>query len=79
MVPTDVGVLLISAVGVVDFTSPVDSEVWRSYLAVTLDGLRARPTGDDSVLAPAPLDDEQLDECMAGWKYGTRDTPRKRS
>ena len=79
VVPTDVGVLLISAVGVVDFTSPVDSEVWRRHLAVLVDGLRARPDGTTTVLAPAPLDDDQLDECMAGWKYGTRDTPRKRS
>jgi AcrR family transcriptional regulator len=79
VVPTDVGVLLISAVGVVDFTSPVDSEVWRRHLAVLVDGLRARPDGSTTVLAPAPLNDEQLDECMAGWKYGTRDTPRRKS
>lgn len=79
VVPTDVGVLLISAVGVVDFTSPVDSEVWRRHLAVLVDGLRARPDGTTTVLMPAPLNDDQLDQCMAGWKYGTRETPRKRS
>ena len=39
MVATDVGVLLISAVGVVDFTAPADTEVWRRHLAVMLDGL----------------------------------------
>ena len=77
--PTDMGVLLISAVGVVDFTAPADPEVWRRHLAVLLDGLRARAAGDTTVLAPAPLDDEQLDLCMAGWKYGTRETPRRRS
>ena len=79
VVATDVGVLLISAVGVVDFTAPVDSEVWRRHLAVLIDGLRARPDGTTTVLAPAPLDNEQLDLCMAGWKYGTRETPRRRS
>lgn len=79
VVPTDVGVLLISAVGVVDFTSPVDSEVWHRHLAVLVDGLRARPGETMTVLAPAPLNDEQLDQCMAGWKYGTRETPRRRS
>jgi AcrR family transcriptional regulator len=76
---TDVGVLLISAVGVVDFTAPADPEVWRRHLAVLVDGLRARPSGATTVLAPEPLDDEQLDLCMTGWKYGTRETPRKRS
>lgn len=79
VVATDVGVLLISAVGVVDFTAPVDSEVWRRHLAVLVDGLRARPDGMTTVLAPPPLNDKQLDECMTGWKYGTRDTPRRRS
>jgi AcrR family transcriptional regulator len=77
--PTDVGVLLISAVGVVDFTAPADPQVWRRHLAVLLDGLRARPGGGTTALAPAPLDNEQLEVCMTGWKYGTRETPRRRS
>ncbi|WP_194909408.1 TetR/AcrR family transcriptional regulator [Catenulispora rubra] len=79
VVATDVGVLLISAVGVVDFTAPADPEVWRRHLAVMLDGLRARAAGDTFALAPEPLDDDQLEVCMTGWKYGTRDTPRRRS
>ena len=79
VVATDVGVLLISAVGVVDFTAPADAEVWRRHLAVMLDGLRARAAGDTFALAPEPLDHDQLDVCMTGWKYGTRDTPRRRS
>ena len=79
VVATDVGVLLISAVGVVDFTAPADPEVWRRHLAVMLDGLRARTAGETFALAPEPLDDEQLEVCMTGWKYGTRDTPRRRS
>lgn len=78
VVATDVGVLLISAVGVVDFTSQVDSQVWRRHLAVLIDGLRARPGGLTTPLAPEPLDDEQLDQCMAGWKYGTREPSRRR-
>ncbi|MEY9862922.1 AcrR family transcriptional regulator [Catenulispora sp. GAS73] len=76
---TDVGVLLISAVGVVDFTAPADPEVWRRHLAVMLDGLRARAAGETFALAPEPLDDDQLEVCMTGWKYGTRDTPRRRT
>jgi AcrR family transcriptional regulator len=79
VVATDVGTLLIAAVGVVDFTAPADPEVWRRYLTVMLDGLRARPAGETSVLTPEPLDDEQLEVCMSGWKYGTRETTRRRS
>lgn len=77
--PTDFGVLLIAAVGVVDFTAPADPEVWRRHLAVILDGLRARPTGGTTALTGSPLDDEQLEVCMTGWKYGTRDTSRRRA
>lgn len=76
--PTDVGVLLVAAVGVVDFTAPADAEVWRRHLAVLLDGLRARPAGTTTVLAPPPLDDDQLEVCMAGWKYGTREPSSRR-
>ena len=78
VVPTDVGTLLIAVVGVVDFTAPADPEVWRRHLAVILDGLRARPAGQTTELTPAPLDDDQLEVCMTGWKYGTRETTRRR-
>ena len=78
VVPTDVGVLLISAVGVVDFTAPADPDVWRRHFTILLDGLRARPADGNAALTPAALDDEQLEVCMTGWKYGTRETPRRR-
>lgn len=77
--PTDFGVLLISAVSMVDFTAPADAEVWRRHLTVILDGLRARPgRGANTPLTRPPLDDEQIDVCMTGWKYGTREAPRRR-
>ena len=79
VVATDVGVLLISGIGAVDLTAPADPEVWRRYLAVMLDGLRARAAGDTFPLAPEPLNAAQLDVCMSDWKYGKRDTPRRRS
>jgi AcrR family transcriptional regulator len=79
VVLTDVGVLLIAAVGVVDFTAPADPEVWRRQVAVLIDGLRARPAGANTALTPVPLDEEQLDVCMNGWKYGTQETSRRRS
>lgn len=83
VVPTDLGVLLISGVGVVDFTAPANGRVWRRHLAVMLDGLRARPGGPDgagagtTAMDVGPLDDEQIEECMTGWKYGTRTAPRR--
>jgi hypothetical protein len=78
VVATDLGVLLISAVGTVEFTAPADADVWHRYLCVVLDGLRARPAGANTPLTHPPLDDEQIELCMTGWKYGTRETPRPR-
>lgn len=75
---SDIGVLLIAGVGVVDFTASADPDVWRRHLSVVLDGLRARP-GENTPLAPDPLDDEQMEVCMTGWKYGGRETARRRS
>ncbi|NUR57663.1 MAG: TetR/AcrR family transcriptional regulator [Catenulispora sp.] len=75
---TDVGVLLIAGVGIVDFTASADRDVWRRQLSVVLDGLRARPE-ENTPLTPAPLDDEQMDVCMTGWKYGSRETAKRRS
>jgi len=69
---TDIGVLLITAVNLAEFTTPVAPENWRRQLTIILDGLRTRPDGTNSALAESPLDEEQFDACMAGWKYGTR-------
>ena len=74
---TDIGVLEIAAVGIVELTaSAVTPEIWRRYLSIILDGLRARP--DTTPLEPPALDDDQMDACMSGWKYGSRETPRPR-
>ena len=75
---TDIGVLAIAAVGIVEFTGSVAPDVWRRFLAIILDGLRARPAGATSPLEQPALDDDQIDTCMTGWKYGTRETPRHR-
>ncbi|HTJ69377.1 MAG TPA: TetR/AcrR family transcriptional regulator [Actinospica sp.] len=76
--PTDFGVILVASVSMVDFTAPVDPDVWHRQLSIILDGLRARPDGTTTPLTLAPLDDDQIDVCMTGWKYGTRETPRQR-
>jgi hypothetical protein len=74
---TDVAVLEVAALGTVEFTAPAGPDVWRRYLAIMLDGMRARP-GVTEPLDQPPLDDAQADACMVGWKYGSRDTPRPR-
>ena len=78
---TDIGVLEVITLGAAELTTAVHPEAWRRYLTIILDGMRARPQGaphGNSPLDQEPLDDDQLDECMAGWKYGARETPRAR-
>ncbi|GAA1964619.1 TetR/AcrR family transcriptional regulator [Catenulispora subtropica] len=77
--PTDIGVLLIASVGVVEFTAPLSSTAWRRHLAVVLDGLRSRPDGASAPLVEPALDDDEMDACMAGWKYGTQQADRRRA
>ena len=79
MSATDVGVLEIALLGAAEFTAAAAPEVWRRYLTIMLEGMRARPAGQFEPLEQSPLDDEQIDGCMIGWKYGSRQTPRQRS
>lgn len=74
---TDIAVLELAALGVAEFTAVAAPDAWRRHLAIMLDGMRARPGGDEPLDEPA-LDDDQLDTCMIGWKYGSRQTPRQR-
>jgi AcrR family transcriptional regulator len=78
LIDTDIGVLEIAAIGAAEFTAPAAPDVWRRYLTIMMDGMRARPTGDsgNTPLQPPPIDDDQIDACMDGWKYGTRETKR---
>ena len=75
---TDIGVLEIAAVGIVELTASAGPEIWRRYLSIILDGLRARPTGTTIPLEQPALDEHQMDICMTGWKYGSREAPRTR-
>jgi AcrR family transcriptional regulator len=74
---TDVGVLEIALLGAAEFTAAAAPEIWRRYLAIMLEGMRARPTGPSEPLEEPPLDDDQIDACMIGWKYGSRQIPRQ--
>jgi AcrR family transcriptional regulator len=76
---TDVAVLMIAGVGIVDFTTLADPDSWRRQLSIILDGLRARPAGDNAPLTHPPLDTAAIDACMADWKYGSHATRRQRN
>lgn len=66
--PLDVPILSLMLVQVVEFSREVDPELWRRYLALLLDGLRAgcepRP------LPHPPLSAGQLDRAMATPRIG---------
>lgn len=76
---TDVAVLMIAGVGIVDFTTLVDPDSWRRHLSIILDGLRARPAGENAPLTHEPLEMDAIDACMADWKYGSHAAPRQRT
>ena len=79
---TDIGVLEVAALGAAELTADTRPEIWDRYLTLILDGMRARPDGDggNTPLTHKPIDDDELDECMANWKYGSRrEIPRHRS
>lgn len=60
---TDVPVIQLMLTAVMEYTGDVAPEVWRRYLAILLDGLRAGAAV--SPLGAAALSDEQLDGAMA--------------
>jgi AcrR family transcriptional regulator len=57
----DLPILQLMVTGVIDYAQDAAPGVWRRYLAIMLDGLRAEQTP----LAPASLSDDQLDGVMA--------------
>lgn len=79
LAPTDIAVLLITAVTMLELTAPVSPDNWRRHLAVMIDGLRARPDGANCALTEPPLDEDQIEACMTGWKYSSRQAPRQRT
>lgn len=64
----DVPVLSLMVGQVIDFTQDAAPDLWRRYLALLLDGLRA---GGDP-LPGAPLEPAQLDAAMAAYRPGSR-------
>ena len=53
--------------GAAEYTREADPEVWRRYLTVALDGLRAK--GKDATPMPhKALGIVQMTECMGHWR-----------
>ena len=74
----DIAVLEIAVLGTADFTGAAIQDGWKRYLAIVLDGMRAHPTGPTE-LPTAAMDEQQMDACMIGWKYGFREPRGPRS
>ncbi|WP_445148583.1 TetR/AcrR family transcriptional regulator [Baekduia sp. Peel2402] len=63
VVTTDLPIVQLMITAVMDYAQDASPEIWRRYLTLMLDGLRA--DGQRTPLAPAPLTDDQLDGVMA--------------
>ncbi|TQR85989.1 TetR/AcrR family transcriptional regulator [Mycobacterium hodleri] len=62
---SDMPIVSLLAGAVVEWAGHVEPQLWRRYVALLLDGMRAHP-GQPPVDVAA-LDDEQMDEAMRGW------------
>jgi AcrR family transcriptional regulator len=69
VVPSDFPMLLRMLAAVAEFTRDVRPELWRRYLAILLDGLRADRAGcgDLTALAEAPIDPVEVDAARSCW------------
>ena len=68
----DVAVLEIAVLSMTEFTGAAAPDVWKRYLTIVLDGMRASRTGPTE-LPVESLTEDQLDACMGGWKFGSRE------
>jgi len=64
----DIPMLNMMLGAIVDFTRDVAPDLWRRYLGIVLDGLRARP--DVPPLEPAALGERPLEDAMTNWRPG---------
>lgn len=62
---SDIPVVNLLAGTVSEWAGHVEPELWRRYVALLLDGMRAQP-GQRPIAVDA-LDDRQMDEAMKGW------------
>lgn len=71
LAPTDLPLLQLMLGSLSDCTRDVDPEVWRRYLGIVTDGLRARG-GDPTRLACDALSPEQTQDAMRAWRPPAR-------
>lgn len=63
--PSDMPIVSLLAGAVVEWAGHVEPQLWRRYVTLLLDGMRAHP--GQPPLDVAALDDEQMDDAMRGW------------
>ena len=63
---TDMPILALLAGTVSEYAGHVDSELWRRYVALLLEGMRCRD--DRRPIEAKALDDEQLETAMRTWR-----------
>ncbi|QRP45057.1 TetR/AcrR family transcriptional regulator [Amycolatopsis sp. FDAARGOS 1241] len=67
VVPTDLPLLHQMIGSVIEYTHVVEPDLWRRYLPLLLDGLRAHP-GRSSDLPRPGLDQDEIDQAMCAWR-----------
>ncbi|OBA70078.1 transcriptional regulator [Mycobacterium sp. 1554424.7] len=65
MAPGDMPIFGLLAGTVSEYAGQVDTELWRRYVAILLEGMRYR--SDQPPLTVAALEDEQLEAAMQTW------------
>lgn len=62
---SDTPIVSLLAGAVVEWAGHVEPQLWRRYVALLLDGMRAHPNQDP--IAVEALTDYQMDDAMRGW------------
>ena len=69
--PADFPILVLMLAAIVDASREIEPELWRRYLEIVIQGLRANPTPPDALSNP-PLDPDQVPNVMAAFKLPRR-------
>jgi AcrR family transcriptional regulator len=69
--PTDLPLLQLMLGSLSECTRDVDPDLWRRYLGIVTDGLRAHP-GEPTPLACAALTPDQTQDAMRSWRPTAR-------
>jgi AcrR family transcriptional regulator len=69
--PADVPILMLMLMPVLDSARDVEPELWRRYLQIVIQGLRAEPTPPEPLSTP-PLEPGQVQTVMGAFKLPRR-------